>query len=69
MNSYTAVIQQDSGTWIGWIAEIPGVNCQEDTREALIDSLRETLREAIELNREDAVNAAQGAFEKTVVNL
>jgi len=38
-------------------------------RQAPKGESRETLREAIELNREDAVNAAQGAFEKTVVNL
>jgi len=35
-----------------------GVNCQELTREALLDSLRLTLREALERNREDAVASA-----------
>ena len=32
---------------IGWVREILGVNCQERTREELIDTLRITLREAL----------------------
>ena len=48
---YRAVIKKDTGWWIGWIEEIPGVNCQGATREELIESLRVTLREALELNR------------------
>ena len=51
---YTDVIKQDDDYWVGWIEEVPGVNCQEETREKLIESLRITLREAIEFNREDA---------------
>ena len=58
MNSaYTAVIKQDTNWWIGWIEEVPGVNCQESSREQLLRSLRETLTEAIELNRVDALEA------------
>lgn len=51
---YTAVVKQEGDYWIGWIEEIPGVNCQEHTREELMESLRATLREAIEFNRQDA---------------
>lgn len=51
---YTAVVKQEGDWWIGWIEEIPGVNCQEPTREELMESLRATLREAIEFNRQDA---------------
>lgn len=57
-NEYTAVIKQDGEWWIGWIEEVPGVNCQEATKEELIESLRVTLREALDLNREDALSAA-----------
>jgi len=32
---YTAVTKQDNGWWIGWIEEVPGVNCQERTHEQL----------------------------------
>lgn len=69
MNTYTAVVQQDGGHWIGWIEEIPGVNCQEDSREELLASLRITLREAIEMNRQDALRAATGHYEQALVNL
>ncbi len=57
-NSYTAVIKRDNGWWIGWIEEVPGVNCQEATREELLESLRVTLQEALEFNREEARQAA-----------
>ena len=51
---YTAVVKQEGDWWIGCMEEIPGVNCQENTREELMESLRATLREAIEFNRQDA---------------
>ena len=57
MNNYTAIIKRDGYWWIGWIQEIPGVNCQEPTREELLETLRITLCEMLELNREDAIAA------------
>ena len=48
--TYTAIIKEDGDWWIGWIEEISGVNCQEKTRGELIESLKETLREALEFN-------------------
>ena len=60
--------QTPSGTasaiWYGWIEEVPGVNCQEATREALIDTLKITLAEAIEFNRDEARNAAGKGYEE-----
>ena len=44
---YTAVIKHSGDWWIGWIEEVPGVNCQEGTREELLETLRTTLREAV----------------------
>ena len=61
---YTALIKQDANCWIGWIEEIPGVNCQEPSRERLLESLRETLAEAIDFNRADALEAAGIGFEE-----
>lgn len=55
---YTAVIKQERDWWIGWIEEVSGVNCQEHTREELMESLRATLKEALEFNRQDAITAA-----------
>lgn len=59
---YTAVVKQDDAWWIGWIEEVPGVNCQERSREELLDSLKVTLREALEMNRQDARAAAGDEF-------
>ena len=38
--NYTGIIKQDGNDWLGWIEEIPGVNCQEKTQEALIETRR-----------------------------
>jgi predicted RNase H-like HicB family nuclease len=65
----TAVVKREDGWWIGWIAEVPGVNCQERTRAELLETLRVTLREAIELNREDALLAAEPAYEEEQIGV
>ncbi len=56
--SYTAVVKEDSGWWIGWIEEVSGVNSQGKTRDELLENLRSALAEAIEMNRSDAIAAA-----------
>jgi predicted RNase H-like HicB family nuclease len=61
-NTYTAITKQDGDWWIGWIEEIPGVNCQEKSHEQLLASLRETLAEALEMNRQDAIQAADNDY-------
>ena len=35
MSEYMAIIKHSGDYWIGWIEEVPGVNCQERTREEL----------------------------------
>ena len=65
--SYTAVVKQDGLWWFGWIEEVPGVNCQERTRDALIESLRITLSEALEMNRADAKEAAGKGYEELTI--
>jgi hypothetical protein len=37
---YRAVIKKSGEWWIGWLIDLPGVNAQERTREALLESLR-----------------------------
>jgi predicted RNase H-like HicB family nuclease len=63
-NVYTAVIKQDGDWWIGWIEEVPGANCQEGSREELLVSLKVTLEEMLELNRQEAVAAAGGNYQE-----
>lgn len=53
-NEYTAVVKQEDDWWVGWIEEVPGVNCQEKTHEELKETLEVTLREAVEFNRQGA---------------
>lgn len=55
---FSAVIKQDEGWWVGWVGEVPGVNSQGKTRAELLRNLRSALKEALELNREEARLAA-----------
>jgi predicted RNase H-like HicB family nuclease len=64
MSEYTAIVKQSGDWWIGWIEEVPGVNCQEATRDELIETLRVTLHEALETNRAEARSAAIEDFEE-----
>ena len=66
---YTAVVKRCGEWWIGWIEEVPGVNCQERTHEKLRQSLADALAEALEFNRRDALAAAGDDYreEKVVV--
>ena len=68
-NAYTALTKQDGDWWIGWIEEVPGVNCQERTKEELLESLRVTLKEALEFNREDALRAAELNYQEELVQV
>ena len=50
LQSYTALIRQNEGWWIGWILEVRGVTCQERTRSELLNTLQITLREVLEFD-------------------
>ena len=70
MNStYTALIKQDGDWWIGWIGEVPGVNCQEKTRDELLETLKITLREALEFNRGEAIDAAGSNYDEELIGV
>ena len=64
INEYTAIIKQEDDWWIGWIEEIPGVNCQEKTYDELKDTLAVTLKEALEFNRQDALSMAGSRYKE-----
>jgi len=67
--TYTAVIKQDGSDWIGWIEEIPGVNCQESSRETLEETLRITLKEALVFNRLDALSMAGAGYQELAISV
>ncbi len=68
-NKYTAIIKKDGDWWIGWIEEIKGVNAQESTKEELIKSLKEALKDILELNREEARTEARENYEEVMITL
>ena len=68
-NTYTAITKQDGDWWIGWIEEIPGVNCQERTREELLESLKVTLKEALDFNRQEAIQASAPDYTAELVRV
>lgn len=57
MQEFTAIVKRDGDWWVGWIKEVPSVNCQERDRDELLETLAITLSEALEFNREDALAA------------
>ena len=66
---YTAITKQDGEWWIGWIEEVPGVNAQERTKEELLVSLRDILKEALEFNRDEARESAKGNYTEELVTV
>jgi predicted RNase H-like HicB family nuclease len=68
-STYTAITREDGEWWIGWIEEIPGVNAQERSRDALLTSLREILIEALDFNREEARQSAGENYTEELVTI
>ena len=64
LQSYTALIRQSEGWWIGWILEVRGVICQERTRDELLDTLKITLREILEFDKLRAAHRTESESEK-----
>ena len=67
--NYTAVIKQEGDWWIGWVEEIPGVNGQESTREELLETLRVTLKEALDMNKHEALSAAGSQYSEVLLQV
>lgn len=63
---FTAVVQKHEEWWIGWVEEVPGVNSQGESRDELLENLRDALDEALEMNREEArtMAAVGGSYEE-----
>ncbi len=68
-NTYTAIVKQDGEWWIGWIEEIPGTNCQERTREELLESIKVVLQEALAFNRQESIDAAGEDYQEERIAL
>lgn len=68
IQTYTALIRQSEGWWIGWILEIRGVICQERTRSELLETLQITLREALEFDTPEASRRTESEVEEIKVS-
>ncbi len=68
-NTYTAIMKRDGDWWIGWIEEVPGTNCQEATREELVESLRVVPQEALDFTRQEAIAAAGEDYQEERIAL
>lgn len=68
-NLYTAITKRAGDWWIGWIEEVPGVNCQERSHEELITTLKATLKEALEFNRQEAIAAVGANFAEEPIEI
>ena len=55
--------------WIGWIQEVPGVTCQERSRQALMERLAVTLEEILEIRPEATRSAAGDGYETAKVSI
>jgi predicted RNase H-like HicB family nuclease len=61
---FTAIVKRDGDWWVGWVEEIPGANAQEKTKEELIISLKEAVKDILELRCEEARKEAENDFEE-----
>lgn len=46
-DTYTAHIQSNGTSWLGWIPEVPKVKCEEPTEAVLLKTLETKLHEAL----------------------
>lgn len=54
IEDHKVVAFREGGWWIGWLEDVPGVNAQERTREALMESLQSALADLLEIDREQS---------------
>lgn len=45
--TYTACIQRNGTSWLGWIPDVPKVKCEEFTEKALLKTLENKLHEVL----------------------
>ncbi len=61
---FTAIVKRDGDWWLGWVEEVPGANAQERTKEELIISLKQAVKDILELRCEEARRQAEDDFEE-----
>jgi predicted RNase H-like HicB family nuclease len=64
---FTAIIKKEDDWWVGWVEEVPGANAQEKTKDELIISLKEAVKDILELRREEARRQAKNNYEEIYI--
>jgi predicted RNase H-like HicB family nuclease len=64
---FTAVMKKEGKWWIGWVAEVSGVNSQGATKKELMENLASALSELMQLNREEAIREAGTGYSEEVL--
>ena len=54
---------------MGWVQEIRGVNCQERTKEELLDSLKSAVEDMLEVNRKVAIQRVEGEYQTVSISV
>ena len=52
--TYTVQVEQNGDGWIGWIQELPEVNCERKTKTELLEVLEIELHERLEVYKAEA---------------
>ncbi len=55
---FTALIVKEDGWYIGCVEEVPGANAQERTESGCMRSLKQAVRDILEIQREDLIEQA-----------
>ena len=56
-NEFTAIVERDGPWYIGYCAEVPGANGQENAWEDCLQNLREAIALILEHRREESLRA------------
>ena len=54
VETYTVYAEQNGDGWIGWIQELPEVNCERKTKEELLKVLEIELHKRLEIYKAEA---------------
>ncbi|MFQ5588351.1 MAG: type II toxin-antitoxin system HicB family antitoxin [Nitrospiria bacterium] len=62
---YTATVMRDEDRWLGWIEEVPGIQCQEHSREALQENLMGLLKKTLLFNQQETFSDLELCFKES----
>jgi predicted RNase H-like HicB family nuclease len=66
-NEFTAIIEQDEGWFIAYSPEVPGANGQGQTKDEVVESLRQAIELILLDRREDGMRGVYAsAIRETV---